>query len=318
MSLYSIEEAARYSMNVGVGAEIGRIGGGTTSLDSPAGTTGFSPRFIFGISRLNFLGLGHTVGLQTLVSTLEQRALISYLAPQFEGNPNLSLQFSGLFDISHDIRTFSAQREEGFRAVGPETDARPIRSSTVSPFARSNILGTPLISPELIPLLSQPVRVGFVSMSIIQDRRDDPVDPHRGIYNSIDLALASKASVLADRVRPSACAQLHLLSAHQESGLGPLHRLSASSNATPDYPRSPCRSVSSPAEPFSNRAFPDFQAGPRDLHHRLPHRRQCSARQLPWSLRFPLIGDNMGGVLFNDIGNVYSTLEQHQPALPPA
>ncbi len=58
--LYSIEEAGRYSMNVGVGAEIGRIGGGTTSLDSPAGVTGFTPRFSFGISRLNFFGLGHT------------------------------------------------------------------------------------------------------------------------------------------------------------------------------------------------------------------------------------------------------------------
>ena len=45
-------------MNVGVGAEIGRIGGGTTSLDSPAGITGFSPRLTFGVSRLNFFGTG--------------------------------------------------------------------------------------------------------------------------------------------------------------------------------------------------------------------------------------------------------------------
>jgi outer membrane protein assembly factor BamA len=81
--LYSVEEAGRYSINVGFGAEIGRIGGGVTSLDSPAGTTGFSPRFSFGVSRLNFLGLGHTIGLQSLVSTLEQRVLLTYLAPQF-------------------------------------------------------------------------------------------------------------------------------------------------------------------------------------------------------------------------------------------
>ena len=27
-------------------------------------------------------------------------------------------------------------------------------------------------------------------------------------------------------------------------------------------------------------------------------------------LRFPLIGDNIGGVLFHDMGNIYSSLEQ--------
>src|SRR5882724_2259372 len=111
--LYSLEEAGRYLTSVGIGAEIGRIGGGATSLDSPAGTTGFSPRISLGVSRLNFLGLGHTVSLQTRFSTLEQRALANYLAPQFLGSQKLNLQFSALFDISHDIRTFSSRREEG-------------------------------------------------------------------------------------------------------------------------------------------------------------------------------------------------------------
>src|ERR1019366_6169051 len=39
-------------------------------------------------------------------------------------------------------------------------------------------------------LLSQPVRVGIVSFGWIQDRRDDPVDPHKGIYNTVDVGLA--------------------------------------------------------------------------------------------------------------------------------
>ncbi len=56
--LYSLEEAGRYSMNVGVGAEIGRIGGGTTSLDSPAGVTGFSPRFSVRHQPPEFLRIG--------------------------------------------------------------------------------------------------------------------------------------------------------------------------------------------------------------------------------------------------------------------
>ena len=42
--LYDIDEARHYSLNIGVGAQIARIGGGVTTLDNPAGTTGFAPR----------------------------------------------------------------------------------------------------------------------------------------------------------------------------------------------------------------------------------------------------------------------------------
>ena len=190
--LYSMEEAGRYLTNVGFGAEIGSIGGGATSLDSPAGTTGFSPRISLGISRLNFLGVGHTVSLQTRLSTLEQRVLANYLAPQFLGSTKLNLQFSALFDISHDVRTFSSRREEGSVQLGQKlTRANSVQYRFT--YRKVNILGIPLITPELIPLLSQPVRVGFLSTTFIQDRRDDPLDAHHGIYTTLDLALAASA-----------------------------------------------------------------------------------------------------------------------------
>ena len=58
------------------------------------------------------------------------------------GNPNLSLQFSGLFDISHDVRTFSSQREEGSVQLGQKLS----RTNTVQyrfTFRKVNVLGTP-------------------------------------------------------------------------------------------------------------------------------------------------------------------------------
>ena len=134
------------------------------------------------------------MSLQTLVSTLEQRALLTYVAPQFLGNPKLSLQLSGLFDRSHNIRTFSSQREEGSIQLAQKLSKADTLQYRFT-YRKVNILGTPLVSPELIPLLSQPVRVGFLSMSFIQDKRDDPIDSHRGTYTSIDLALASHASL---------------------------------------------------------------------------------------------------------------------------
>jgi outer membrane protein assembly factor BamA len=55
----------------------------------------------------------------------------------------------------------------------------------------------------------------------------------------------------------------------------------------------------------SHRGFPEYQAGPRDPLTGFP----IGGKALLISnleLRFPLIGDNVGGVLFHDAGNVYS------------
>ncbi len=305
--LYSLDEARRWVTNYGFGAEIGRIGGGTTSLDSPAGTTGFSPRFIFGVSRLNFLGTGHTVGLQTLISTLEQRAQLTYFAPQFEGSPNLNLQFIGLFDISHDVRTFSARREEGSVQLGQKL-SRANSMQYRYTFRKVNILGTPLVTPELIPLLAQPVRVGFLSTTFIQDRRDDPIDAHRGIYNSLDLAWA--ASKLGSETgfgrivaRNSTYYSLtKSLVLARTTTFGMIERYSG-------LPEIPLAERFFGGGAFSNRAFPDFQAGPRDLETGFPIGGNASFVNTI-ELRFPLIGENLGGVLFNDMGNVYSAVNK--------
>jgi outer membrane protein insertion porin family len=303
--LYSMEEARRYSFNAGFGAEIARIGGGTTNLDAPAGTAGFSPRVSLGITRLNFLGLGHTLGLQTRVSTLEQRALLTYLAPQFEGNPNLNLQLAGLFDISRDVRTFSARREEGTIQLGRKlSKANSIQFRYT--FRKVNILGSPLVTPELIPILSQPVRVGLLGTTFIQDRRDDPTDSHRGIYNTVDLVLASKpfgsqtgfGRVVARNTTYHRLSKSLVLA--RSTYFGTIDRYAGLA----DIPL---------AERFfsggssTHRGFPDNQAGPRDLTTGFP----LGGRALFMNsveLRFPLIGDNIGGVLFNDMGNVYSSL----------
>jgi len=305
--LYSIEEAGRYSMNIGVGAEIGRIGGGTTSLDSPAGVTGFSPRLTLGVSRLNFFGLGHTLGLQTLVSTLEQRALVTYLAPQFEGNPNLNLLFSGVFDLSHDVRTFSARREEGSVQLGHKLS----RSDTIQyrlTFRKVNVLGTPLVTPELIPLLSQPVRVGLVGISFIRDRRDDPLDAHRGSYNSLDLSLASQALYSQTgygRVNAQNSTFYPLtknVTLARSTTFGLIERYSG-------LPEIPLAERFFGGGALSNRAFPDFQAGPRDPETGFPIGGNALFLNTV-ELRFPLVGDSLGGVLFNDMGNVYSAVNK--------
>ena len=71
-----------------------------------------------------------------------------------------------------------------------------------------------------------------------------------------------------------------------------------------------CPSASSAAAKHTIRGFPMNQAGPRDPETGFP----LGGNALLFhstELRFPLIGDNIHGVLFHDMGNVYSGLGQH-------
>lgn len=304
--LFNMEEARRYVFNVGVGAEIARIGGSITSFDAPAGATGFAPRISLGISRLNFLGLGHTISLQTRFSTLEQQAVMSYYAPQFENHENLNLTFTALFDDSRDVRTFASRRVEGSVQLGQRLNKA---NSIQYRFTYRDVFVDPStvkITPQLIPILSQSVRVGFFSTTFIQDRRDDPLDAHRGIYNTVDVAFANKAFGSETDfgrllVRDATYHRLtRNLTLARMTTFGTIERL----GGLPAIPL-PERFFSGGIS--SNRAFPDNQAGPRDLITGFP----LGGTALLFNsteLRFPLIGDNVSGVLFHDAGNVYSSI----------
>jgi outer membrane protein insertion porin family len=302
--LFHLDEARKYSFNVGVGAELARIGGGTTTFDSPAGATGFSPRASIGVSRLNFMGLGHTVSLQTLASTLRQRALLNYVAPQFEGHESLSLSFSALFDYSKDVRTFAARRWEGTVQLAQKV-SRANSFQYRYTFRRVTLDQNSLqITPGAIPLLSQPVRVGLIGGSFVQDRRDDPVNSHRGILNTVDLAYAwrgfgSQTTFTRLLLRNATYHPIRRdIVIARTLQFGYIQRF----GGLPEIPLSE-RFFSGGAS--TQRAFPDNQAGPRDLLTGFPIGGSALFFHST-ELRFPLIGDNIGGVLFHDMGNVYS------------
>ncbi len=301
--LYQLDEASRYSVNVGVGAEFGRIGGGYT-LDAPAGRAGFSPRLTLGVSRINFMGLGHTVSLQSLLSNIEQRISLSYIAPQFIGSPDFSLTLSTLYDSSHDVRTFSAIRREASAQVNQRlTRANSLQYRIVF---RRVTQGELLIDPLLVPLYSQPARVGLFGMSFIQDKRDDPADAHRGVYTTIDAGYATK--LLATE---SPFTRLSF----RNSSYYPLTRDLVFARSTYFGWIAPLEGgeVIPISERFfaggatSQRAFAENQAGPRDFTTGFPLGGNAVLMN-NLELRFPLFGDNLGGVLFEDAGNVYSDI----------
>jgi outer membrane protein assembly complex protein YaeT len=311
--LYNMEEAARYSVAAGVGAELARIGGCQSCLG--AGQTGFAARVSLDLARNNLWGLGHSFSVRTRVSTLDRRGVLSYNWPRFRNRDNLSLSFTALFQDSRDVRTFSFKREEG----SVQLSQRLSKASTVFyryTYRRVSVdQATLKITPFLIPLLSQPVRVGIVSFGWILDRRDDPVDPHKGIYNTVDLGLAervfgSQINFVRFLVRNATYhpigKKLVLARSTEVGNITAFHYVGDPLNAIPL------------AERFfggggsSHRGFPENQAGPRDATTGFP----LGGTFLLFNqteLRFPLIGDNVGGVIFHDMGNIYSSLSNFSP-----
>ena len=305
--LYQMYEAHRYTLTGGFGGQFARIGGCSNCLEAPAGQAGFAPRVSLDVSRLNMFGLGHTLTLGSRVSTLDRRGVINYAFPRFRGSDNLSLTLTALYDNTRDVRTFTATRLEGSIQVAQKY------SKATTFFYRYSYrrvgVSSLNISPLLAPLVASSARVGELSWSMIIDRRDDPVDPHKGIYTTLNLGIAERA--VGSQVNFSSFlgrnATYHRLGKRlvlaRNTTFGQLQPFSGG-NPLQDIPL---------AEHFfsgggtSHRGFPENQAGPRDPTTGFP----LGGTALLFNqteLRFPLIGDNIGGVLFHDMGNVYSSI----------
>ena len=83
--LYNMEEARRYSTAIGFGASFGRFGGCRENCYSaPVGSTGFSPRVSFDISRYNLWGLAHSISLRTRLSTLNRTSAAQLRLAEFQ------------------------------------------------------------------------------------------------------------------------------------------------------------------------------------------------------------------------------------------
>jgi outer membrane protein assembly complex protein YaeT len=310
--LYDVDEARHYSFTFGLGAQLARIGGGVTSLDNPAGSTGFTPRFAIGVSRINLFGLGQTLGLQTAVSTIQQRAALTYFIPHFISNDKLSVTATVLYDNSSDIRTYTAHRREG----SIQLSQRLTRAFTFQYrlIYRNVTLANLKITQSAVPILSQPETAGIVNFTVIQDKRDDPTDAHHGIYTTADLSyapgfLGTQTHFARGLFRNSTYHPFgRTLTFARSTQLGMIQRVGGKNEGFGDVNDIPLAERIYSGGSTSLRAFPDFQAGPRDLTTGFPIGGNALLTNT-FELRFPLFGDNVGGVLFHDAGNVYTNIQ---------
>ncbi|MCZ2156206.1 MAG: BamA/TamA family outer membrane protein [Bryobacterales bacterium] len=309
--LFQLDESKRYSSTVGFGAELGQIGGSSQNLRSAGGHANFSPRVQYEITRLNMFGIAHSLSFRTRVSNIQQRALVNYLAPQFRSNEKLNLAFTLLADQSRDVRTYTSRRFEGSLQLGQKVNlARNVLYRVA--WRQTGIDESTLqVDPSLIPVLAQPAKVGIVSATLIEDKRDDPTDSTRGIYTSLDLGIASKALLSGSDFerflgRNSTYYRLTpKLVLARTTTFGLLEPLTGRFRHKTGF-NIPLSERFFAGGAASHRGFPENQAGPRDLVTGFPLGGETVFVN-GVELRFPLIGPNIGGVLFHDAGNVYRT-----------
>jgi len=348
--MVQVEEAKRYTFDYGLGfqAQTGNVNSDcqkiqlnptSTQVCNPGGGTGFSPLVTFGVTRSNFRGRNHTIVFRTNLGTLQQRATLTYLQPHWLNRDNLTLSFSALYDSTQNVLTFSSQQLAGSVQVLQQWRKGETFLYKYS-YRRSKVdQNTLQISPELIPLLARPVRVGMPSFSYVRDHRDDPIDSHKGTYNSMDYGVAS--SIFGSQANYTRLflqnSSYHTFAENKNiSGRrwvfarstrigveNPFGKINLDASVT-NVPTSVAEVVPLPERFFtggsnSHRGFALNQAGPRDPETGFPlggdglFLNNLEIRTPPIAL--PYVGENLSAVLFHDAGNVFASAGDIFPSL---
>ena len=152
----------------------------------PGGHFGVSPLVELDVSRINLFGRNQTISFKSQYGTLEQLFTTQYDAPRFLNHPSLAFSLGGGYINAQNVVTFASSTAEGDIRLTQHPDLINTLIYQVS-YRRVKVdPNTIQVAPNLIPLLSEPVRVGGPELTWIRDtRRPEPLDARSGMYNSI-------------------------------------------------------------------------------------------------------------------------------------
>lgn len=333
--LIQTTEAKRWNVTYGVGfeAETGNPGGsiqtnsGNPTAFTPEGRGGVSPRVSLDVSRINFRGTRDSVTLRTAYGLLEQIAVLTYQNPNSLGSKNFSTAVSGGYTNIQDITTFASSTLQGSVRV---TEKWKRTDTFIYEFLYRRVKVDPnslRIAPDLIPQLSQPVRVGGPNFTWFHDtRQPTPLDANRGTYSSLQgFYASSKFGSQTDFWKldgtNSTYYRFRRYVLARNTRIGYEHPSGANPNAGSEVcigvlltTNPTCNAVPLPERLYagganSHRGFGINGAGPRDLQTGYPVG-GSAAFVNTFELRLPpptlpYVGESVSFVLFHDMGNVF-------------
>ena len=198
--LVKVHEAKRNDFTYGFGFEViergGNIPSGTVALPNlpPIGlpssfttseATFYGPRGTFQYTRNNLFGRGESLSFTGFAGRLDQRGAAYYINPNFRWS---TWKATSSFSIERDEENpiFSSQELQGSQQF-----QRPVDSSKKTIFfaqyAYSKVDLTRILIQSLVPTLDQHVKLSALSANITRDTRDNPLDEHKGMLDSLEL-----------------------------------------------------------------------------------------------------------------------------------
>jgi outer membrane protein assembly factor BamA len=365
--LLQLTEARRWDVTYGFGfeAETGTpqegvinpasailLGLPPDAVYSQNGKTGVSPLVSLDVSRINLRGTDNSLTLHSTYGLLEEVAQLTFQNPHLYGKPSLSMSISGGYSNVQNISTFQASTLQGDYRITQKVR----RTDTfIYNFEYRRVAVNPAtlqVSANLIPQLSQPVRVGGPGITWFHDTRDpSPLDAVRGSYTSVQEFFASPkfGSQASFNRTDTSNSTYYAFGKHQyvlarstrigfETTFGPNPNASSSSCLVSYSPSVPpgspaqnlletnpsCNAVPLPERLYaggatSHRGFGINDAGPRDLQTGYPvggnavFVNSTELRMPPFTL--PYVGDNLGFVIFHDMGNVFTHVSDMFPSI---
>lgn len=202
--LVKVHEANRNEITYGVGFEVinrgGSIPSGTVALPNlppvglPSGfatsqVTFYGPRGTFQYTRNNVGGKGDSISFTGFAGRLDQRGAAYYIVPEFLWSSwKATSSFSAERNEENPI--FSVQEELASSQLQHNLDkAKKDMLSLRYSFSQVDL--TRLEIPALVPEDDRNVRLSAVAANITRDTRDNALDEHRGVLDSIEVDLNS-------------------------------------------------------------------------------------------------------------------------------
>ena len=202
--LVKVHESKRNDFTYGVGFEIinrgGSIPSGTVAIPGlpPVGlpsnfvtseVTYYGPRGSAQYTRNNVRGKGESLSLTGFAGRLDQRGAFYYIVPHLNWS---SWKATGSISAERNEENpvYSSQQE-----IGSLQFQRPLDQFNHKilffrySFSKTDL--TRVVIPDLVPAEDQHIRLSTLSANFTRDTRDNPLDEHKGVLQSLEVNFSS-------------------------------------------------------------------------------------------------------------------------------